>query len=252
MRCEIEAGTDAGLLLLFDPGAMPADFDRRTQADPAVVLERLKREGRAFGIDTGGDGSFLLHVHVDEPLPGSLAPFAREIETSDSLQIPSGRLYLTGVECAYRDDDSLLRKYPHMGGSATVPAGTYRLTVYRASYPKNLVEARFLAEASPWEYRLWGSMRPLIPLAVAAWISLVVIFFTQVRVRFPNFVAPILVFIFALPFLVRRHNLFRTARERYARLEREYPMFLVRLERYLTFLDEGPGPSPAASAESES
>src|SRR4051794_33291842 len=237
MRQMIEAGTDAAALLLFDPEALPADFDRRTQADPPEILERLDREGRACWINTEGDGSFLLHIDVDEPLPGTLTPFVGHPEVLEAFQVPSGQLYLTGVEYAFREDDSLLRKYPHMGGSVSIPAGTYRLTVYRASYPKGLVEARFRDEASRWESRFWNSMRHLIPLAVAAWIGLVVIFFTHVRVPFPNFLAPLLGLIFALPFLVRQSGTYREAKEKYAELEREFPAIVAQLERFVAFVE---------------
>ena len=40
-------------------------------------------------------------------------------------------------------------------------------------------------------------MYALVPLAVAAWIGLVVIFFTTVRVPFPSFLAPLLLAVFS-------------------------------------------------------
>jgi hypothetical protein len=237
MRYQIEAGTDAASLLLFDPGALPADFDGRHQSDPALTLERLEGEGRACWIDSGGDGRFLLHAYVDEPIPASLSPFLGDAEVLEDFRVPSGRLYLTGAEYAFRDDDHLLRKYPHMGGSVTIPAGVYRLLIHRASYPKGNLEARFRAEASPWEYRTWQSMRGVVPTGIAAWIGLVVIFFTNVRVPFPNLLAPVLGLIFALPFLVRRLEPYRSAKDRYAQLEREFPAMVARLERFVAFLD---------------
>jgi hypothetical protein len=141
------------------------------------------------------------------------------------------------MEYAFREDETLLRKYPRMGGSVTVPAGTYRLTACRASYPKGLVDARFRAEASPWELRLWNSMRHLIPLAVAAWIGLIVICFTHVRVPFPNFLAPALGLIFALPFLIRQHETYRAARRRFARVEQGFPFLVAQLERIVAFIE---------------
>ena len=73
-------------------------------------------------------------------------------------------------------------------------------------------------------------MRVLIPLSVAAWIGLVVIFFTRSRVPWPSLLAPLLVLIFALPFLVRHIETYRLAKERYASLEREFPSFIAELE----------------------
>jgi hypothetical protein len=46
MRHVIEAGTDASSLLLFDPGALPEDFERLFQTGSAEILERLDREGK--------------------------------------------------------------------------------------------------------------------------------------------------------------------------------------------------------------
>jgi len=74
------------------------------------------------------------------------------------------------------------------------------------------------------------SMILLIPLAVAAWIGLVVIFFTTVHVPFPSFLAPLLALVFAAPFLVRRLETYRSAKERFASLEREYPALVAQLE----------------------
>jgi hypothetical protein len=233
MRYEIEAGTDAASLLLFDPEALPADFDGRYQTDPVLSLEPLEGDGRACWINTDGDGHFLLHAYVDEPIPASLAMFLGHPEILEEFRVPSGRLYLTGVEYAFREDDQLLQKFPHMGGSVTIPAGVYRLMLHRASYPRGYLERRFRALATPWEYGTWQSMRVLIPTAVAAWIGLVVIFFTNVRVPFPNLLAPVLGLIFALPFLVRRLETYRSAKDRYAALEREYPTLVARLERFV-------------------
>ena len=39
--------------------------------------------------------------------------------------------------------------------------GVYHLTVYRTAYPDGLLEGRFRASVSPWEYRLWTSMSAL-------------------------------------------------------------------------------------------
>lgn len=48
MKYVIEAGTDAASLLLFDPAALPADFERRFQHDAVETLERLAGDGSAF------------------------------------------------------------------------------------------------------------------------------------------------------------------------------------------------------------
>ena len=230
MRHVIDAGTDAASLLLFDPAALPADFKRRFQRDAVGSLEQLTRDGSACWINTDGDGDYLLHAYVDEPIPAELLAHLIDLEKIGEFHVPSGRLYFTGSECAFREDDSLVRKHPHMGGSVTLRPGAYRLTLFRTDFPKGFLERTFRREASPWEYLLWTSMYVLIPLAIAAWIGLVVIFFTNVRVPFPGYLAPVLGLVFALPFVVRRMEAYGSVKARYASLAREYPSLVARLE----------------------
>ena len=162
--------------------------------------------------------------------PGSSNDCAVEPETIAAFQVPTGRLVFAGSEYAFRDDDGFLRNHPHMGGSFLVSPGIYRLRVFRTQYPKRFVEQLFRNQASLWEYCIWNSMILLIPLAVAAWIGLVVIFFTTVHVPFPSFLSPLLALFFASPFLVRRLETYRSAKGRFASLEREYPALVAELE----------------------
>jgi hypothetical protein len=230
MRYVIEAGTDASSLLLFDPGALPQDFERSFLTGSGEILERLGREGRVCWITVDGDGGYSLHAYIGERVPRELERCAVEPETIDEFHVPTGRLIFAGSEYAFREDDSFLRNHPHMGSSFLVPPGVYRLKVFRTQYPKRFVEQLFRNQASPWEYCLWNSMILLIPLAVASWIGLVVIFFTTVHVPFPRFLAPLLMLVFAVPFVVRHLETYRSAKERFAGLQREYPALVAQLE----------------------
>jgi hypothetical protein len=240
MRYVIEAATDAEALLLFDPAALPADFEHQFQSDASGTLERLHRQGLACWIPVAGDGSYLLHVYLDEPIPPTLRLCLREPVVIANFPAPSGWLHFTGAECAFRDDDIALAEQPRMGGSAVITPGTYRLMLFRAEYPAGHVARQFRASASHLEYSLWASMYVLVPLAVAAWIGLVVIFFTTVRVPFPSFLAPLLLAVFSLPFLVRRLPAYKSVREQYARVERRFPPLVVQLESAapIRYLDE--------------
>ena len=240
MRYVIEATTDAAALLLFDPAALPADFEQQFQSDASGALAQLHRRGLACWIPVAADGSYLLHVYLDEPIPQALRPCLREPLSIASFPVPSGWLHFTGAECAFRDDDSILAQNPRMGGSAAIAPGTYRLTLFRTVYPAGHVGRHFRASVSRPDYALWASMYALVPLAVAAWIGLVVIFFTTVRVPFPSFLAPLLMAIFSLPFLVRRLPAYKSVRERYRSVERQFPALVVQLESaaLIRYLDE--------------
>jgi hypothetical protein len=229
MRYLIEAGTDAGSVLLFDPGALPADFERAFQTDNVELLAKLTRLGQAFWINTEGDGAYLLHAYVDESIPAELWEFVHSPESVLEFQVPSGQLFFTGSEYAFREDPSFLEKHPHMGGSVAIRPGVYQVTVYHAAYPDDLLEDQFRAAVSPQQYRLWKSMTVLIPLGIAAWIGLIVIYFTTARVPFRQYLSPMLALIFALPFVIRWSNSYRSLKARFFSLEKEFPSLVARL-----------------------
>ena len=240
MRYVMEAATDAAALLLFDPAALPSDFEHQFQSDANGTLERLHRQGLVCWIPVAVDGYYLLHVYLDEPVPPALRSYLREQLLITRFAAPSGWLHFTGAESAFRDDDSALAEQPRMGGSATIAPGTYRLALFRTDYPAGHVGRHFRASVSRPDYALWASMYALVPLAVAAWIGLVVIFFTTVRVPFPSFLAPLLLAVFSLPFLVRRLPAYKSVRERYASVERQFPALVGQLESAarIQYLDE--------------
>jgi hypothetical protein len=230
MRYVVEAGTDAGSLLLFDPSALPEEFEQQFRKDPGEAFNLLSRRGQACRIATAADGAYLLHAYLDEPVPSQLARHAHEPQVIERFQVPSGRIFFSGSESAFRQAESDIRSDSQRRESVSIPAGVYRLTVWRTHFPDDIVQRQFTDQAPQRERLLWSSMRALIPLAIAAWIGLVVIFFTTVRVPFPDFLAPLLGLILALPLLVRRLDTYQAAKQRFANLERECPSIVALLE----------------------
>ena len=212
------------------PVALPPDFERIYRSGSVDILGRLHGVGRVCWITSEGDGGYLLHAYIGEEVPRELERCAIEPATIEEFEVPTGRLVFAGSEYAFREDESFLRSHPRMGASVSIPPGVYRLRVFRTQYPKRFVEQLFRNQASLVEYLLWMSMILLIPLAIAAWIGLVVIFFTTVHVPFPRFLAPVLALVFAFPFLVRRLETYRAAKARFASLEREHPALVAQLE----------------------
>ena len=78
MRYVMEAATDAAALLLFDPAALPSDFEHQFQSDANGTLERLHRQGLVCWIPVAVDGYYLLHVYLNEPVPPALRSYLRE------------------------------------------------------------------------------------------------------------------------------------------------------------------------------
>jgi hypothetical protein len=230
MRYEIEAETDTGIFLLLDPEAIPAELDRRSLDVEGGLLDRLDRSGDVCVIRTVANGVCRIHLHVDEPIPGRFADHVRSTRTMARFAVPSGRIRFAGLEYALREENPPLSRQPRPGGSITLPPGNYRLTLHRLGFPEDFVPRAFRAEATTSEYLAWMSMKVLIPLAIGAWIGLVVIVFTTVRVPFPEWAAAVLLVVFASPFLVRRLEIFQTARARFRSLETECPSIVASLD----------------------
>jgi hypothetical protein len=230
MRYDLEAATDSAALLLFDPGSIPAELGRWPVYEAAECLERLDRAGTVCRIDVAADGSYLIQLYVNESMPGHLGARVRGPRRIEAFPVPTGRLCLAGLEDALREVVAPEPRRPAAGASAVVEPGRYRLTLYRLESPEGLVHEAFRAQAPRSEYLAWVSMKVLIPLAVAAWIGLVAVLFTTVRVPFPSLAAPILALVFALPFVVRRLEVYESAKQRFARLQREAPPLVALLE----------------------
>lgn len=230
MKYVVEAGTDAATLVLFDPGALPEDFDTHGREQPGDVLEELTTAGRACQIDIGGDGFYLLHAYVDEPLPDRLQTYVRDPLTMDRLSVPTGRIFFTGAEYAFREDDAFLRDHPHMGGSFEVPRGEYRLTVFRTEYPVRLrrsVLRQHLTGPASWLYLAMGW---LAGLAVVAFVALVITFLAMPRNLWLTVLLPVLGGFVCLPIAVSLLKPYREAVRRAREVESEFPSVVALME----------------------
>jgi hypothetical protein len=87
----LEGGTDAAGMVVFDPAALPSDFDARQKDQPNSQLEALQQAGRLYWINTEGDGSYELGVYIGDRLPNELQPFLKTRETISPYHIPGGR-----------------------------------------------------------------------------------------------------------------------------------------------------------------
>lgn len=127
----LEIGTDGAAICAYDPSILPDDFDEKYGGDRADLIEELAGDGKAWHDETGGDGSFVVHIYLEEaPI---LEPYVEERVIEQSafmpLSCPSGLLVICGAEYVIKDlvadevdgDTQIL----------TVPAGDYRLRFWR-------------------------------------------------------------------------------------------------------------------------
>jgi len=232
MRHIVEAGTDAASLLLFDPSALPEEFDAANAGgDPTEILSALNDQGRLFWINTDGDGGYLLHAFVDEQPAAELRQYLSDPQTSDQFTVNSGRIFFTGAEYGFRNDDSRLRSYPAMGGSFPAENGTYSITVYRAEYPDGLHDERFRQQATPAQQRIHRTYSALMVAAVLAVIAAIVGLFAVSWLTWFKYFVPAALVAIGLTMLVSRLSIFKTAEKIWQTVNHELPSIVAVLVR---------------------
>jgi len=122
------AGTDGGNVILFDPGALPADIDEQLEKDWGGTAERLRNEGLICWPMADGDGDWVLRVLIDEPPPGEVKAATGEVEIIEAFQVPTGELRLIGGEYFGSLEK---RRSDWSGGEAMrIEPGTYRVEIH--------------------------------------------------------------------------------------------------------------------------
>ena len=197
MRHVLEASTDGGSVVLWDPGALPDGFDVGYAADDSACVDAVFSVPTAYAFPDTGDGSFFLHLWIDEVIADD---YERELVDIASLEgitdpeflnVPTGRLHYGGIEYIFRDRNP--DSEGHMGASCTVEPGTYRLAAYQTGYSR-LEIRRMVSEAMP---PLSGSFLMILLSGIFKWAD-------------------------------RRSREYRRTMDEY---ERKYPTFVVSLTR---------------------
>jgi hypothetical protein len=218
------------MLTLFDPAAIPEDYDRTPIEDLIPLCDKLEQQGRLKLVNTGGDGSFLLHAYEEEQVPENLRPYLQEPIVLEKFQVPTGRVYLTGTEYVFAKDDSRLRKYPGMGGSFPLKPGVWHLTLYRTEYPDDFHDKLFAEKLQDPGYRLWNSMGCFVGAAVLAFVATIVSFFFLRLMPWSVSALPLGLLVVSLPFIVGNSGSFRRIEARKKEIEREYPSIVAVLK----------------------
>jgi hypothetical protein len=171
------ATTEAGTLCLFDPAALPDDIRANAYASNLDYLQALSRRGALHLVATGGEGRFLLHVYVDEPMPVDLAERAVERSMLAAFPAPSGRVVVAGAEELSPDVATRLSRPPAPGPTIEIPPGMYAVTLYRTAFEDDLRTARLaehVGSAYAWVLRNLGWF--VVPVAASAVLTILSFF----------------------------------------------------------------------------
>ncbi|PTL75868.1 hypothetical protein [Vitiosangium sp. GDMCC 1.1324] len=231
MQRSLSAGTDAAGLCIFDPAAMPGDFDGRLREDPPAALDELAAAGRLYRWETGADGSYTLGLWVDKAMPSDLRPHAQPLAQLPAFQIPGGRLYFAGIEYVFRDDDAFLKKHPHMGQSSDVPAGTYGFELYELAYPEGYHEDLLNHRLTHAERRAHAAINVLLPVGgVLLAVATVLMFVLSLR-SWATMVLPFAAIVLLVMLASTRLPAYRRARQVKRSMALEQPDYALVLRR---------------------
>jgi hypothetical protein len=225
----LHAGTDAGSVAVFDPAALPDDYDGPAKnSDPISLIERLDLEGRVLWLDPHSDGSYRLGVYAGTPLPDHLLQYIKETTPISQFHTPSGHLYFTGIEYLFRHDDSFLRKHPHMGASMVVPPGVHPATAYTFEYPEDFDEELAAKHLTPDQRRILHLKQRFVPLGCLATIALIVACFLLPWHSWLMIALPIWLTTVAIPAtLVSRSTRNQSATTAYKLITDDYPDYAL-------------------------
>ena len=237
------ATTEAGTLCLFDPAALPDDIRANSYASNLDYLQALSRRGALHLVATGGEGRFLLHVYVDEPMPVDLAAQAVERSMLAAFPAPSGRVVVAGAEELSPDVATRLSRPPAPGPTIEIPPGMYAVTIYRTAFGDDLRAARLAEHVPPayaWVLRNLGWF--VVPVATSAVLTVLSFFLFSLWLEA---VLPFLVFFSLLLAVVAQFPGVRRARRMQQMLSSNYPSIVVVLRR-IDVLGESPDTATTA------
>jgi hypothetical protein len=171
VRYDLESGTDAGVHLLYDPGAVlhlinaPYDSWHLRTADEA-------RRGRAVAFSFGGDGGVRLRLYVDEEPDPELARRAAEQRTGQ-LDVPTGRLLASGQEHLEHRGPALAAAAFRPREGVAVPAGSYDVEVFVVDWEPEVLDPAIDAARAAAPVGFWLATAGRLLGLVLAFVTVV-------------------------------------------------------------------------------
>jgi hypothetical protein len=230
MQFALEGGTETGSMLVFDPMSLPPEIDQR-QRWPRRILEKLGERGALYCIPKNTEGWFTLRVFVDEPLPRSLEIFASQLDSGKAIRVKEGTLFFTGGEYAFHRDDSLLRKYPTMGGHESVPAGNYTVSLYALSYPQRFHDSMLEHRTTKAEYRVRRLTHGMGFVQAFLWVFILFLFFVLPWRLSQNYVLPVAAAALLCTWLLMRARAYGRSHDQAKAIHREFSDYAMVLHR---------------------
>jgi hypothetical protein len=230
----VEAGTDVASVVIFDPEALPDNYEKQVGSSGQhweKCINKLMDRKRVCRIKTGSDGHYLMHVFHDESIPESLEPFLSDPDVIDPFMVPSGKVYFSGAEYVFKRNDSLLKRFPDMGGAFRVPPGTYRVTLYRAAFPYEMIMRDLRKRVSPSVFKIFKSNEQSVLWIVLAWVTAAIMAMSIPFMSWCTFVLPVALGITGMPFIIKKLPAYQEAQFHWKEIQSEYPSIIAEFEK---------------------
>jgi hypothetical protein len=160
-RIILSGGTDSAEMALFSTDELPSSGN----LDDGAV-ERLERQGLAIRFETDADGSYLMHLYVDEPVPDGVIKYSVPALKRSAILRTGGGIAFGGLESMCSD----FQENESIRSDAKIPAGEYEVEIDFVAYPDEMVRVAIHKQA-------WASQSPWLratPAAIGAAVLLAI------------------------------------------------------------------------------
>ena len=220
----LEGGTDVAEVALFSVDGLPR------MGDSKAALAELEDRHRAIRLPTGGDGGYLLHLHVEEPIPAGIKEYCVDGDamTSD-FETVSGHIAFGGAESAFSD----YKPNPNIRSDTRIPPGRYSATAYHTDYPDDLIEDAIESAIGANGVRKLDFAGTIIMIIVGLVLiapTLMIVLFRSPALAFGSALASVL----GGALWHRRYtrtDLYKGLTRRSEDIQQEYPSIVIRLEK---------------------
>jgi len=118
---------------LFDIAALPEGFSQSHGAERRKRLDALERDGWLCRVRTGADGSYLLHVFVEQELPRRISERCGEPHTTATIRTKRGEMQVRGTE-----DVGTTAANPERFGFK-LGLGSHQVNTWAVNWPESIV-----------------------------------------------------------------------------------------------------------------
>jgi hypothetical protein len=228
MKLTARGGTDGANMVLFWPATLPAGADAAFEDDPVAFVEQLKADGKLIWFPCDSDGHYTLAAFVRTPVPSDLLAVCKAPEHYPRLEV-RGDGYFGGLEYLFKDDRSLLDRFPQMAEVVRIPDGIYKATVYQAEAPESLYEEYLRNRAGPAAKGVWDAHRLVAACAVAGVFASLIAAATGPRGLWQPVVG-VTAALIVTAVAISRTPAYRKVRQARDEYEMTFPAYVVHLE----------------------